>query len=108
MTDDQNKAARIDNALARNAACKNLRDMIVQYEAENIRHACTNSTSDYQDLLTLEYQLSKLASQAFGWDTCDEQELIRDECLSECRFDLYEGCYVNDQGDLLIGQAEPY
>lgn len=108
MTDDEIKATRINNALIRNAACEKLRDMIVQYEAENIRHARTNSASDYHDLLAIEYQIAKLAGQAFGWDTYDEQKLIRDECLSECRFDLYEGCYINDQGDLLIGQCKPY
>jgi hypothetical protein len=115
MTDFSKEAMlkrRIEAALVRDGAAAKLRDAIEQWQAENIRHARSNSTGDYLDLCAIEYRIAKLCADAFQWDTCDIQDFVAEECATECSYDLKEGCALDDNGEPIapsrsFGSAHP-
>jgi hypothetical protein len=96
---DEKVSRRINNALHRNIILQKLRAELIVYESENIRHAKTNSESDYLDLLKSEYRLVKLVEDALYWDNQRQKELIEGEAWSECNYDLKEKCFLDDNGE---------
>jgi hypothetical protein len=98
-TPQEAAAKRLDSALARLSAFDELADAVAEYRDAAIRHARTNTASDYLDELLTEDRLACIMERAIGWDLCDTRELLRDEARRECSYDMKEECYVDHNGE---------
>lgn len=93
------RATRETAAFARNTKLDKLVEIIQEYQDQNVRHARTNTAGDYLDLLKIEYRMAKALADTLHWDMYEQQTLIEDEARGECNYDLYEGCFLDDNGD---------
>jgi hypothetical protein len=101
------KQQRLANAKAQNKLLDKLVTLIEVYQVENLRHAKSDSESDYLDMLIAEHMIADNIGNSLHWDTWDQQVFIADEARSECRFDIHEQAYINENGDIISGGELP-
>ena len=106
-TPDARREQRLADAIRRGGFVGAVHDALRFHRAADLSHARTNGDDDYLDLLLAEYELAEAIGQVTGWDMCAEQERIMGEARSECYFDIKEGLYLNDDGDLIPGGERP-
>lgn len=106
-TPDPRRQDRLNRAIVRGGYVGAVHEALRYHRAADFAHARTNDEDDYLDLLLAEYELAEAIGQVTGWCMGDEQARIMDEARSECRFDIKEGLYLNDDGDLIAGGGRP-
>jgi hypothetical protein len=107
ITPDPRREQRLADAIRRGGFVGAVHDALKFHRVCDLAHARTNREDDYLDLLLAEYELAEAIGQITGWDMCERQAFIMEETRSECRFDIKEGLYLNDDGELISGGGRP-
>jgi hypothetical protein len=108
----EHTARRINEALARLSALDELTDLIAEYRDAALRHARTNTASDYLDELLIEDRIACALERGLRWELTDAREILRDEARDECSYDMKEECYLDHNGEPIprsprIGDSHP-
>lgn len=95
-------AARMEAALSRTGKLGALIDALEYATRCDRAHARTNRSDDYLDLLQSRHAVTELLDEVL--ETCldDEREQLADESLSECAYDMRQGCYIDDNGEPIL------
>lgn len=101
------RARNLNAAILRTTKLTQLIDALEYATRCDLAHARTGRSDDLLNLLEARYEVTQWLDKVLECDLDAERERLADDARVECHYDIPNGCFLSDSGDLILDGSKP-